>query len=71
MDENFAMGYAMGQDNNSGGDWFGGGSGGWLGQHRQTDEQIQEPFDIVSVHDRSLPCDKQSKKSINTQYRIF
>ena len=33
MDENFAMGYAMGQDNNnnSGGDWFGGGSGGWLG----------------------------------------
>lgn len=31
MDENFAMGYAMGQDNNSGGDWFGGGSGSWLG----------------------------------------
>ena len=32
MDENFAMGYAMGQDNNnSGNDWFGGGSGGWLG----------------------------------------
>ena len=34
MDENFAMGYAMGQDNNSsnsGDGWFGGGSGGWLG----------------------------------------
>ena len=32
MDENFAMGYAMGQDNNNNsGDWFGGGSGGWLG----------------------------------------
>jgi hypothetical protein len=34
MDENFAMGYAMGQDNNSnnGNDGlFGGGSGGWLG----------------------------------------
>ena len=33
MDENFAMGYAMGQDNNNnnGGDWFGGGTGGWLG----------------------------------------
>ena len=34
MDENFAMGYAMGQDNNSN-NWhdglFGGGSGGWLG----------------------------------------
>lgn len=32
MDENFAMGYAMGQDNNNNGDsLFGGGSGGWLG----------------------------------------
>ena len=33
MDDNFSLGYAMGQDsnNNSGGDWFGGGSGGWLG----------------------------------------
>ena len=33
MDENFAMGYAMGQDNNSnnGDGLFGGGSGGWLG----------------------------------------
>ncbi len=36
MDENFAMGYAMGQDNgggsNNGGDGlFGGGAGGWLG----------------------------------------
>ena len=34
MDENFAMGYAMGQDNNGGcnGDGlFGGGAGGWLG----------------------------------------
>lgn len=34
MDENFAMGYAMGQDNNSNNcndGLFGGGSGGWLG----------------------------------------
>lgn len=34
MDENFAMGYAMGQDNNSNNcndSLFGGGSGGWLG----------------------------------------
>lgn len=32
MDENFAMGYAMGQDNNNNGDGlFGGGAGGWLG----------------------------------------
>ena len=33
MDENFAMGYAMGQDNNGSNNdgWFGGGSGGWLG----------------------------------------
>lgn len=32
MDENFAMGYAMGQDNNNNNDGlFGGGSGGWLG----------------------------------------
>ena len=36
MDENFAMGYAMGQDNgngncNNGDGLFGGGSGGWLG----------------------------------------
>ena len=34
MDENFAMGYAMGQDNNNGGNndgLFGGGAGGWLG----------------------------------------
>lgn len=33
MDENFAMGYAMGQDNNNNNNdgWFGGGSGGWLG----------------------------------------
>ena len=32
MDENFAMGYAMGQDNNGNGDsLFGGGNGGWLG----------------------------------------
>lgn len=32
MDENFAMGYAMGQDNNGNGDGlFGGGTGGWLG----------------------------------------
>ena len=35
MDENFAMGYAMGQDNNGNGNCndglFGGGSGGWLG----------------------------------------
>ena len=34
MDENFAMGYAMGQDNGNGNcndGLFGGGSGGWLG----------------------------------------
>ena len=35
MDENFAMGYAMGQDNNgncnNGDGLFGGGTGGWLG----------------------------------------
>lgn len=35
MDENFAMGYAMGQDNNgncnNGDGLFGGGAGGWLG----------------------------------------
>ena len=32
MDENFAMGYAMGQDNGNGNnDLFGGGTGGWLG----------------------------------------
>lgn len=34
MDENFAMGYAMGQDNNGGQNndgLFGGGAGGWLG----------------------------------------
>lgn len=33
MDENFAMGYAMGQDSSGGNSdgWFGGGSGGWLG----------------------------------------
>ena len=34
MDENFAMGYAMGQDNNGSNcndGLFGGGSGGWLG----------------------------------------
>ena len=33
MDENFAMGYAMGQDNKGSNNdgWFGGGSGGWLG----------------------------------------
>lgn len=33
MDENFAMGYAMGQDNNSNNNdgLFGGGAGGWLG----------------------------------------
>ena len=35
MDENFAMGYAMGQDNNNNGrcndGLFGGGAGGWLG----------------------------------------
>lgn len=35
MDENFAMGYAMGQDNNNNGNCndglFGGGAGGWLG----------------------------------------
>lgn len=33
MDENFAMGYAMGQDSGGGNSdgWFGSGSGGWLG----------------------------------------
>ena len=34
MDENFAMGYAMGQDNNGSNcndGLFGGGAGGWLG----------------------------------------
>ena len=34
MDENFAMGYAMGQDNGNGNcndGLFGNGSGGWLG----------------------------------------
>ena len=31
MDENFAMGYAMGQDGNNNNDGLFGGSGGWLG----------------------------------------